>query len=413
VPAGQVNSPAIDPPADASERSPRRAALLFTAFEPSGDDHASAVIAELRARHPDLTIFAWGGPKMAAAGANVIERTGEDAVMGMPGLAKIREHQRINERIARWLDANKTSDTPVVLHIPVDSPAANTPICKIAKARGIRVVHLVAPQIWAWGRWRIRTIRKLTDQLLCVLPFEERFFTRRGVPARFIGHFLFDRPVDPFDLDAKAAALPAGSPKIAMMPGSRPEELRRHFPIMLEAFGKLKQIYPQLAGVVACTNERVEAQLRQTAASLPGGWPNDLQTAVGQTDAIVRWCDLAMVKSGTVTMQVARQLRPMVIFYQKANPVTAVFMRLIVATKLFALPNVIAARRIIPELIPYYGNADRLVRAVRHVLDTPAERDRQTRELAAVIEKFRGRHARVLAANAIEEFAGISVPPRS
>lgn len=358
-------------------------------------------------------MFAWGGPKMAAAGATVIERTGDDAVMGMPGLAKIREHQRINERIARWLDANKSSDTPVVLHIPVDSPAANTPICKIARARGIRVVHLVAPQIWAWGRWRISTIRRLTDQLLCVLPFEERFFTRRRVPARFIGHFLFDRPVVPFELDARAAKLPAGKPRLAMMPGSRPEELRRHFPIMHEAFGKLRQVYPDLAGVVACTSQRVETQLRDAARDLPGGWPEGLSTVVGDTDAVVRWCDLALVKSGTVTMQVARQLRPMVIFYQKANPVTAVFMRMIVATKLFSLPNVIAARRIIPELIPYYGNADRLVRAIRAVIDNPAERDRQKRELGAIIEKFRGRHARVLAANAIEEFAGISVPPRS
>lgn len=406
------NAPAAGLP-ESSERRGRRAALLFTAFEPSGDDHASAVIAELRARHPDLPIFAWGGPKMEAAGATLVERTGDDAVMGMPGLAKIREHQRINERIDKWLGENKNSDTPVVLHIPVDSPAANTPICKISRQHGLKIVHLVAPQIWAWGRWRIGTLRKVTDQLLCVLPFEERFFTRRGVPARFIGHFLFDRPVDPFELDRRSAGFPAGSPKLAMMPGSRPKELERHFPLMLEAFQKLKRDYPQIVGVVACTNPRVETQLREAAQAIAGGWPEGLRTVVGDTDAVVRWCDMALVKSGTVTMQVARQLRPMIIFYHKANPVMVAIMRLVVATKLFSLPNVIAARRIIPELIPYQGNADRLVRALRSVIDSAAERDRQKRELAAVIDKFRGRHARVLAANAIEEFAGISVPPRS
>ena len=123
---------------------PREPALLFTAFEPSGDDHASAVIAELRRRHPALTIYAWGGPKMQRAGATIQERTGDDAVMGLPGIAKVLEHLRINARIDAFMAANH-----ITVHIPVDSPSANTSICAIAKKRGARVVHLVAPQIWA------------------------------------------------------------------------------------------------------------------------------------------------------------------------------------------------------------------------------------------------------------------------
>ena len=114
----------------------RPPALLFTAFEPSGDEHASIVIAELKRRHPDRPIYAWGGPKMAAAGAEVLERTGDDAVMGVPGLAKIREHLKINARIRRWLRKH-----PVAVHVPVDSPAANDPVCDIAKARGCKVVR--------------------------------------------------------------------------------------------------------------------------------------------------------------------------------------------------------------------------------------------------------------------------------
>lgn len=117
--------------------------VLFTAFEPSGDDHASAVIAELRARHPLLPIYAWGGPKMARAGATLIERTGDDAVMGLPGLKKIIEHARINRRISRWLSGEGRGK--VALHVPVDSPGANFPICRITRRHGLRVVHLVAP----------------------------------------------------------------------------------------------------------------------------------------------------------------------------------------------------------------------------------------------------------------------------
>jgi len=119
-----------------------RQGILFTAFEPSGDDHASIVIAELRRRWPALPIYAWGGRKMEAAGATIIERTGEAAVMGIPGVGKILEHVRMNRRIEEWLDTQR-----LALHIPVDSPDANFPICRLAKERGMRVVHLVAPQL--------------------------------------------------------------------------------------------------------------------------------------------------------------------------------------------------------------------------------------------------------------------------
>lgn len=406
TPTARAGSPA-------ESAAPRRGAILFTAFEPSGDDHAAAVIAELRARHPDLPIFAWGGPKMARAGAQIVERTGDDAVMGLPGLAKIREHQRINERIADWLDRNQASDTPVVLHVPVDSPAANTPICKIARARGLRIVHLVAPQIWAWGRWRIRTLRRLTDQVLCMLPFEEKFFTKRAVPARYIGHFIFDHPIDAHDIDRRIAAWPQGSPRISIFPGSRPDELRRNFPLLIDSFRALKAAYPTAQGIVACTTEAVREQLRRAADDQLGGWPADLTTVVADAEGAVRWCDLALVKSGTVTLQVARQLKPMVILYKKGNPVMFALARTILSTRLFSLPNVLARRRIVPEFVPHWGGPGPIVREARRLLDHPDSADEQRRDLSAIIESFRGRSARVLAANAIEEFAGIRVPPVS
>lgn len=378
----------------------RRGAVLFTAFEPSGDDHAAAVIAELRRRDPGLRIFAWGGPKMEKAGATLVERTGDDAVMGVPGLAKVREHRAINRRIAAWIDRQRGSDDEVRLHVPVDSPAANGPICAIAKARGLRVVHLVAPQIWAWGRWRIRTLRARTDLVLCVLPFEQRFFERRGVPARFIGHFIFDRPLDIAELDRRAAALPRGEPKLALMPGSRPAELQRNFPVMLRTVASVRDHFPGLRGVVACTNPQVEKTLRAIAEQ-HGGWPDHLTTVIGDTDTAVRWCDAALVKSGTVTLQVARQLKPMVIFYKKGTMLFFACVRLIVATRLFTLPNVLAARKIVPEFVPHFGGPRPIIDAMLRVLNDDEERARQRRELAALIRKFDGLDARQLAADAI------------
>lgn len=393
----------LSPSQPAASQTPR-GVLLFTAFEPSGDDHAASVIAKIRAMNPDVEIFAWGGAKMQAAGATLVERTGDDAVMGMPGLAKILEHTRINGRIDAWL-----AEHPVAAHVPVDSPGANFPIAAIAKKRGVKVVHLVAPQIWAWGRWRIHKLRKRTDLVLCLLPFEPAFFAARNVPAKFIGHMLFDRELDLPELDRRASGFPRGEPRIAMMPGSRPQELARNFPLLLDAFRLIRAKHPGSVGVVAATREAVAEQLREIAGRR-GGWPSGLDVAVGQTDAVVRWCTLALVKSGTVTLQVAQQRKPMVIFYKKSNPVFYVFAKAILATRYFTLPNLVAGREIVPELVPYFGGPGALVREALALIEDPAAAERQREEVGAVVTRLSGHDAAGTAAREILRVAGCGAP---
>lgn len=399
-----------------SEGPPKSPALLFTAFEPSGDDHAAIVIEELRRRHPNLPIYAWGGPHMAAAGATIVERTGDDAVMGMPGLEKIREHQKINARIAAWLDSfqlggtNEHSPHKPTVHIPVDSPAANFPICAIAKQRGLKVVHMVAPQLWAWGPWRIRKLRRLTDQVLCILPFEEDYFTQRDVPARFIGHPLFDVRLDTERLDVIGSAFGEGRPRVALMPGSRPGEINSNFAVLLEAFVRLTAEFPGLRGVVAATKSSVESRLHEIAARHRrrlGTWPDNLITVHGQTDAVIRWCDLALVVSGTVTLQIARQVKPMVVVY-KSNPILYhLFARWLLTTKYLTLPNLIADRRVITEFVPHFGGAGPIADAAGALLRDPQKLAAQQFELRTVLEKFGGLHAGPLAADHIEQIAGL------
>jgi len=381
------------PSRDESQAGP---GVLFTAFEPSGDDHAAMVIAELVRRRPELPIIAWGGPKMAAAGARVIERTGDDAVVGLPGPAKILEHQRLNARIARWMDDHRP-----VLHVPVDSPAANFPICKAARKRGVPVVHLVAPQLWAWGAWRVRKLRRLTDHVLCLLPFEQEWFAARRVPATFIGHPLFDGPLAIEPLRSERGEIPEESPRLAILPGSRPAELKANFPLLLDAFAALRRRHPDAVGVVAATTPEVEDRLRDMAEA-HGGWPDALASVSGATDAVVNWCELALAVSGTVTLQVARQHKPMVIMY-KANPVMyALFGWWIIETELFALPNLIAGREVIPELIPHFGDAQALIEAADRLLDSPEALATQQEELRRVTERFADRTAAAGAADVIE-----------
>lgn len=376
--------------------------ILFTAFEPSGDDHASAVIAALRERWPHADIRAWGGPKMEAAGATIIARTGDDAVMGMPGLAKIQEHRRINADIARWIAQN-----PVAVHVPVDSPAANFPVCAITRPAGAKVVHLVAPQLWAWGPWRIRKLRRLTDHVLCLLPFEETWFRERGVRATFIGHPLFDHAPDNGTLDAAIEGWPDGSPRIALMPGSRPGEMKGNFCLLLAAYNRLAREHPNMRGVIAATRPQVEPVLRQLAKDSQLEWPDSLGIRFGSTDAVVRWSDLALVVSGTVTLQIARQHRPMVIVYKSSRLLWALLARWIIRTPFFTLPNLVAGREIVPELVPHFGGSDPIADRAVELLENPDAYANQKRELATIADRFRGHHAATEAAAIIAEHAGL------
>lgn len=398
--------------------------ILFTGFEPSGDDHASAVIAELKSRHPQIKMYAWGGPKMAAAGAELIERTGDNAVMGLPGIGKIIEHAKINSRIRTWMRDRQAQGKPF-LHVPVDSPAANFPICKITKSCGMKVMHLVAPQVWAWASWRIRKLRKRTNLVLCLLPFEEEWFLARGVPAKFVGHPLFDEPLDEPAIQKRMERMLAGlgvlhasaldmppsgaatAPKLALMPGSRPKEMSSCFPILLDAYNRLKKDFPSTTGIVAATTPDAVRTLQKLAAE-HGGWPAGLGIVHGETDAVVKWCDYALVVSGTVTLQIARQHKLMVAVYSPSWIVYNLIGRWLVSTDLFTLPNLIAGRKIIPEVIPHWGDGEALAVEVIKLMRRPGYAEDQKNSLEAVCRRFAGKNCAKNAADEIEKILGLA-----
>lgn len=395
---------------------PRDMAMLFTAFEPSGDDHAAVVIAELLARHPGLTIYAWGGERMKAAGAHLVEHTGQDAVMGLPGLAKIREHQKINQRVGDWLEQHPE----VRLHVPVDSPAANFPICKIARKLGRRVVHLVAPQVWAWGTWRIGKLRRVTDMVLCVLPFEEPWFTSRNVPARFIGHPLFERALPADRLDEQANELDAmfdhpeggdeptqAAPKIALLPGSRPGEYTKNLGLLLDSFRELRRRHPEATGMVAATTPLVAERIRSLASEL-GGWPEGLAIVSEKTDAVIHWCDLALVVSGTVTLQIARHGKPMVIVYRSNPLLYFALARWLLASEFLTLPNLIAGQQVVPELVPHFGGPGPIIDKADQLITQPEVAQRQRDALAHIAEQFHAKRAGPEAADQIDRILGLA-----
>ena len=368
-----------------------RPAILFSTFEPSGDALAAGTMARLLRLRPALRAYALGGPRMEAAGAEVLEQTTHRGSMVLETLAQVRAHRERLARLRGWL-----RDHPIAALVPVDSPAGNWSICRLVRRHRpeARIVHLVAPQLWAWAPWRVRKLRRLTDRVLCLLPFEPAWFEGRGVPATFVGHPVFDpscHPPAPGGSD-----LPGGHPRLALLPGSRRGEVRRNWPTMLGAFVRLRLAYPAVQGVVAALDDRVEEMIREITARRGGGagWPDGLAMASGRTPEVLDWCDLALVASGTVTLQLAQRRRPMVAMYN-VSPLSLVAMGWMVTASTYTLPNLVSEwaglGRVAPELVPHFGRVGPVVRAVRELLEDPAAMERQGAGLARVAAAFEGR----------------------
>jgi lipid-A-disaccharide synthase len=375
-----------------------RRMVLFTAQEPSGDAHAAPVIARLRERYPEIEPVAWGGPKMEAAGATMLGRTADDGVMGLAGISKVVEVKRLHDEIVSWASKN-----PVAVHMPVDSPSANYPLCARLKPMGIKVVNLVAPQLWAWAPWRIGKVRRLSDILLCLLPFEEEWFRSRGVVAKFIGHPLLSKPIDVVRADAEAAALPAGAPKIVLLPGSRSSEVRANGLLIAKTFALVRARHPQAAAIVFASNS---ANAERFLAACGGVLPDGVRVMVagrdGTIEGAIRWADVAIAVSGTVSLDCTRQSRPVVGVY-RTSWIEATLAGLVLRGPNRLLPNIVAGRRIVPEFVPYAGGPEPIAREVLRLIDDAAVRSRTVADLDRVVAQFMARDPAPIAAEVLAQ----------
>jgi lipid-A-disaccharide synthase len=355
-----------------------QAAILFTAFEPSGDSHAAPVIAQLRQEAPHLKVYAWGGPKMEAAGATILGRTAEDGAMGLGALKRAREVRREVKRIKQWIREYR-----VLAVVVVDSPAANFPIAKAVKKTGARVIHLVAPQLWAWGKWRLGKLRNCTDLVLCLLPFEEQWFNDRKVPAKFIGHPTVNRPLDEEELKQSMHGLPQGTPRIAVFPGSRSHEVKANIRLLANAYTELKGRFGGVTGIIAAANPNIAKLVRKKIKVFPSG----MHTVTGMPDTVIAWCDIALAVSGTITLDIARQRKPMVGVY-KTGIISWLGSKVLLKTPFCLLPNRIAEREIVPEFVPHIGGAMPIVKwAGKYLLDSKNAAI-QSEELGRVMTRF-------------------------
>jgi lipid-A-disaccharide synthase len=372
-----------------------QSSILFTAFEPSGDAHAAPVIQELRRDLPQVQVYAWGGPAMKAAGATIVQETAVDGAMGAEALTKVFALRREVRRIKRW-----SREARVLAHVAVDSPAANFPICKVMRKSGARIVHLVAPQLWAWGRWRVGKLRRLTDLVLCLLPFEEAWFRNRRIPARFIGHPAVNRPIEMAELREQIHGLPSGAPRIVIFPGSRSHEVRANIRLLVDVYTELQGRHGGLAGVIVAANPAMARIVRRRIKVYPRG----LHMVTGNADAAITWCDLALAVSGTITLHLARQRKPMIGVY-KTGWFSWLGSRLVIRSRFKLLPNIIADREIVPEFVPYTRGPMPIVKQATYFLHDSKHGAVQSEELARVCLRFAHRKPAEEAAALIAEIA--------
>jgi lipid-A-disaccharide synthase len=373
-----------------------RKIVLFTAQEPSGDAHAAPVIARLREAYPEVEPVAFGGPRMEAAGARMLGRTADDGVMGLAGATKVFEVRALHNRVVDWARQN-----PVAVHVPVDSPSANFPLCARLKPMGVRIANLVAPQLWAWAPWRIRKVRRISDVLMCLLPFEEEWFRTRGVTAKFVGHPVLHTPLDLPQLREQASHLPGGAPRILILPGSRSGEVRRNARLLADAFGLIRGKIASASGLVVASSE---SNAKLVLETLGGQLPVGVHMVTEGIDQGVAWCDLALAVSGTVSLDCARQAKPVVGVYRTSS-IEVAGARLLLRAPNRLLPNIIAGRRIVPEFVPYAGNAEPIAAAALELLTNGVRMQRTREDLKGVAASFAGRDPARICAEIVARMA--------
>ncbi len=315
---------------------------------------------------------------MAQAGCQLFEQTSSRAAMAYNAFVHVAHYCGLIKRIRTYLKTN-----PVDLVIVCDSPAFNFHIARAARRLGVPTLFYVAPQLWAWAPWRIRKLRKYCDRLCCILPFEQEWFGSRGLDAAFVGNPLLD-DLAQADLTAAKKRYENFDPNhanVALLPGSRQAELRTLWRPMQQIAVELRRKYRNISFTTVAVDEETRAVLN-SSQMLGFHCTYD----VGSVYETARNCDFAIVASGSATLQVAAAGCPMVIMYQSSRLLWHLVGRWLVRTKHLSLVNILAARPLVPEFMPYFTSIDPIAETIESQLADPENLRRISAELLDVVE---------------------------
>lgn len=352
--------------------------ILVSAGEASGDLYAAMLVKELQSRWPDTRFFGCTGPKLREAGVETIVASESLAVVG---LVEVLGHlPRIYREYRKLLRAAEASRPEIA--ILTDSPDFHLRVARRLAGWRIPVVYLVAPQVWAWRKGRVKLLRRYLSRLLCIFPFEEEFFRGHRVPVTYIGHPLASlvRPALTREEFFRKHGIPDDRPLIALLPGSRRGEAGRHLPELVGAVERIRRERP--AHFVLPASPHLGAAFfreRIPAASI--------QVIDGEAWDTLAHCSLALAASGTVTVEGAILGAPMVTFY-RVNPLSWWMGKLLVRVPFYSMVNLIAGRKIVPELMQDEMTAARLGEEALRLLANEELRARMRADLADVAARL-------------------------
>ena len=336
--------------------------ILIVAGEASGDLHASAVAASLRALRPDIPLAGIGGDRMREAGVELLEHADRLAVMGfVEVLRHIPQHARLLRELRRRLESGR-----VGLVVVVDYPGFNMRLAAAAKAAGVPVLYFITPQVWAWHASRLRRIARIVTKAAPILPFEEPLLRAHGIDATFVGHPLLDRVGELPDREAarRALGVPAGARMLALFPGSRAQEIERHLDDFVATARELQRRVPGL---------EVRVSVAPTVSVDPVRCPFPLVPSASYT--VLRAADAALCKSGTTTLEAAVAGCPMVVAY-RTNAITYALAKRLVTIPHIGLVNVVAGRGVAREFVQDALQPSAVADALEPLLD-PASPERR------------------------------------
>ncbi len=339
--------------------------LLIVAGEASGDLHGARMLAELTKLKPEVRAFGLGGDELAAAGLDAIAHSSEISVVGITEAFKIlrRAHQIFHQLLA---EVDRKQARWAVL---IDSPDFNLRLAKKLKARGVRVVYFISPQVWAWRRRRVYAIRRLVDKMLVVFPFEVEFYRRYEVSAIFVGHPLIDevpRLPQVWDSTVPDVAVGKGGAtgrfEVALLPGSRNSEIERILPALLAGAERLAERLPVRLSLIRAPT----ISLEKLEVALAGAAVEVEVVSENRFDAIAR-SHLALCAAGTATVEVALIGTPMIIVY-KISRWTYLLARLLARSPYAGMVNLLLEREVVPELIQHQAEPEIICRRAVHLL---------------------------------------------
>ncbi|WP_434672719.1 lipid-A-disaccharide synthase [Pseudomonas sp. R1-15] len=353
--------------------------IALVAGEASGDILGAGLMRALKAQHPAVEFIGVGGPLMEAEGLVSYFPMERLSVMGLVEvLGRLRELLARRKKLIQTLIEEKPD-----VFIGIDAPDFTLNIELKLRQAGIKTVHYVSPSVWAWRQKRVLKIREGCDLMLTLLPFEARFYEEKGVPVRFVGHTLADTiPLEADREVARQALGLAAGPLVALMPGSRGGEVSRLGGLFFDAAERLRAMRPDVRFIVPCASPQRRVQLEALLAD------RDLPVTLldGQSHQALAACDAVLIASGTATLEALLYKRPMVVAYRLA-PLTFWILKRMVKSPYVSLPNLLAQRLLVPELLQDDATAESLASTLLPLIDGGEEQTRGFDEIHRTLRR--------------------------